>query len=245
MNASTKTPDQLPVSTGATSTPGAVHDSLVLTARFLPIVAPFVSISDPRYYLTGINVRPLASGGVTICGCNGHVLGVYYDPDGVCHQEVTLSVSREVLAACGAGIDDERTVVMRNGRLTVLDKFGEDVCIQAGNPVLDSTIPYPRIETVVPDAVDLRRGLMACVSGTLLTKLISAAASARRALSLPRCLRGLDGLAFFNVNGDVDKCTVGRLDFAPEFLAIIMPMRPLHDISQPLPAWLCAERDAA
>lgn len=237
MNTNAQTPEQLPASTPATS----AHDTLVLTAKFLPIVAHFVAQCDIRYYLNGINVRPLAGGGVTICATNGHILGVYRDLAGVCSQEVTLSFGSKVMAACAEQIDDERVVVLRHGRLTVLDQCGNEVCIQAGNPVIDSQTAFPRFETVVPAAEDLRPGLVSCVSGTLLKKLARAAASARKALTSNSIRVGLDGLHFFNVNGDVNKCTVAHIDVAPDFLAIVMPLRPMRDIKQPLPAWLQAE----
>lgn len=227
------------------SAPAPTHDSLVLTAKFLPIVAHFVAQGDIRYYLNGINVRPLAGGGVTICGTNGHILGVYRDLAGVCSQEVTLSFGSKVLAAFAEQIDDERVVVLRNGRLTVLDQCGGEVCIQAGNPVLDSQTAFPRFEKVVPAAEDLIPGLVSCVSGRLLKKLARAANSARKALASNSVRDGLDGLHFFNVKGDVKKCTVAHIDLAPDFLAIVMPLRPVRNIVPSLPAWLLAERGIA
>ena len=244
MSASTKTPDQLPVGTAATSAPAAEHDALVLTAKYLPIVAPFIAKSDTRYYLTGINIRPLAAGGVIIAGCNGHVLGVFHDPAGVCATEVTLAVSNELLAACAGGINTDRTVEMRAGRLTVLDKFGDEIYIQAGNPVINPDMPYPRFEKVIPVEADISPGLMGCVNAMLLTKLNTAAAAARKALDM-RGFRSHHGMTFFNAGAEGDKKTIARLDFSPNFLAVVMPMRPERNISMPLPAWLQAERGAA
>lgn len=234
-----------PAAADAAGASAPTHDDLVLTAKFLPIVAHFVAQGDIRYYLNGINVRPLTGGGVTICGTNGHILGVYRDPAGVCSQEVTLHFGKKVLAACVEQIDDERVVVLRDGRLTVLDLDGNEVCIQAGNPVIDAQTAFPRFEKVVPDAADLRPGLALCVSGKLLKKLARAANSARKALTSNSIREGLDGLHFFNVNGDVKKCTVAHIDVAPDFLAIVMPLRPVRDIVPSLPAWLPAERGIA
>lgn len=245
MSASTKTADQLPVGTAATSAPGAEHDTLVLTAKYLPIVAPFIAKSDTRYYLTGINVRPLAAGGVTIAGCNGHVLGVFHDPAGVCATEVTLAVSNELLTACAGGISTDRTVEMRGGRLTVLDKFGDEIYIQAGNPVINPDMPYPRFEKVIPAEKDISAGLMGCINAMLLTKLNTAAAAARKALDMRKCFLSHHGMTFFNAGAEGDKKTIARLDFSPNFLAVVMPLRPEGDISMPLPAWLQAERGAA
>lgn len=245
MSASTKTPDQLPVSTATNNAPAAEHDGLVLTAKFLPIVAPFIAKSDTRYYLTGINIRPLAAGGVTIAGCNGHVLGVFHDPAGVCSTEVTLAVSNELLTACAGGISTDRTVEMRAGRLTVLDKFGDEIYIQAGNPVINPDMPYPRFEKVIPAEQDISAGLMGCINAMLLTKLNTAAAAARKALDMRKCFRSHHGMTFFNAGAEGDKKTIARLDFSPNFLAVVMPLRPEGDISMPLPAWLQAERGAA
>ena len=245
MTSQPRTPDQLPVGTAATSAPAAEHDSLVLTAKYLPIVAPFIAKSDTRYYLTGINVRPLAAGGVIIAGCNGHVLGVFHDPAGVCATEVTLAVSNELLTACAGGINTDRTVEMRVGRLTVLDKCRNEIYIQAGNPVIDPAKPYPRFETAIPAAKDISPGLLGCVNAMLLTKLNTAAAAARRALDMPKCFRNHHGVTFFNAGAEGDKKTIARLDFSPNFLAVVMPLRPESNISTALPAWLQAERGAA
>lgn len=226
------------------SAPAPTHDDLVLTAKFLPIVAPFLAVGDPRYYLGGINVRPLASGGVMICASNGHILGAYHDPDGVCAQEVTIYVSQAMLAACAARIGDDRQVVMRDGRLAVVDKFNEEICIQTGKPFADPAKPFPRVETIIPPATDLQPGLVSCVNGTLLTKLTNAAANANKA-NFRKLRRGFLGLVFFNNKGDADKSTIARLDFDPAFLAVIMPLRPARDVSDPLPAWLLAKRAEA
>ena len=233
-------------STGAADCAKAsVHDSLVLTAKYLPIVAPFLSKFDPRYYLKGLNVRPLSGGGVTICATNGQILGVFRDPDGICLEEVTLLIGTEVLAACAVGIDSNRKVVLRNGRLTVIDGSGNDICIQAGNPVVDPSKPYPRFEKVVPPAADLLPGLMGVINAPLLMKLNAAAIGARKASGMHKSYRDYHGLTFFNVAGDGNKCTVARLDFDADFLAIIMPLRAENDISVPLPSWLQDQRVAA
>ena len=245
MKARENAPEQLPVGTAATSAPATVHDNLVLTAKYLPIVAPFIAKSDPRYYLAGINIRPLAAGGVTIAGCNGHVLGVFHDPAGVCTTEVTLAISIELLTACAGGINTDRTVEMRAGRLTVLDKFGTEIYIQAGNPVINPDKPYPRFEKIIPAEKDISAGLMGCINAMLLTKLNTAAAAARKALDMRKCFRSHHGMTFFNSGADGDKKTIARLDFSPNFLAVVMPLRPESDISTPLPVWLQAERGAA
>lgn len=231
---------------GATNgTQASVHDSLVLTAKYLPIVAPFLSKSDPRYYLKGLNVRPLPGGGVTICATNGQILGVFRDPDGICLEEVTLVIGNEVLAACAVGIDGNRKVVMRNGRLTVIDGTGNDICIQAGNPIVDPSKPYPRFEKVVPPVADLKPGLIGVINSPLLMKLNAAAVSARRASGIRKSYRDFHGLTFFNVSGNGNKCTVARFDFDADFLAIVMPLRAENDISMPLPSWMQDKRDAA
>lgn len=237
------TPASTPAAVDAAgaSAPAPTHDDLVLTAKFLPIVAPFLAVGDPRYYLGGINVRPLADGGVMICASNGHILGAYHDPDGVCEHEVTIYVSQAMLAACAARIGDDRQVVVRAGRLAVVDKFNDEICIQAGNPFADPSVPFPRIEKLLPAGDDLQPGLISCINGTLLTKLTSAAANANKAQGLPS-RRGFHGLVFFNKGGNPDALSIARLDFDRAFLAVIMPLRPARDVSDPLPAWALAQR---
>lgn len=229
------------IDAAGTTAPTPTHDGLVLTAKFLPIVAPFLAVGDPRYYLRGINVRPLASGGVMICASNGHILGAYHDPDGVCAHEVTIYVGSAMLAACSARIGDDRQVVMRSGRLAVVDKFNEEICIQAGNPIADPSAPFPRIEKLLPAIDDLQPGLIACINGMLLTKLTSAVANANKAQGRSS-RRGFHGLVFFNKEGNADALSIARFDFDTAFLAVIMPLRPARDVSDPLPTWVLAQR---
>lgn len=127
MSAHVKTPDLLPIDAAADAT--AAHANLQLSAHCCAIVAPFIAkLGELRYYLRGINVSPAPGGGAIVCATNGHAMGVYHDRNAVCEVAATFMFDRGALAACAGG-GAERQVVMRNGRLTVIDKHGNEIYI--------------------------------------------------------------------------------------------------------------------
>ena len=83
------------------------HANLSLTAKLLPIIAPFIAKADIRYYLNAINVRPHKDGGAIICATNGHALGAIYDRDAVCEHEVILRFDGRMQQACATGLADD------------------------------------------------------------------------------------------------------------------------------------------
>lgn len=241
MISQTRTPDQLPV--GSDSVPGdvAVHAKLELSAWCCAIVAPFIAkVGEVRYYLRGINVSPAPGGGAIICATNGHAMGIYHDKTAVCEVAATFKFDRGTLAACATG-GGERRVVLRHGRLTVLDQYGEEICIQPGSPLVDGTIPYPSYEKVIPLAEKLQRGMVAAVNGTLIGLVTQSTAVAERALRRSVYMRGLE---FYNVEGNRNACTVVRVADLPDFVAVLMPMH-VDTVVPVLPEWLNAARSAA
>lgn len=205
------------------------HANLRLTAKLLPIVAPFMAKQDIRYYLNGINVRPHKDGGAIITATNGHALGAIHDRRAVCEHEVILRLDARLQQAC-AGRAADREVVMISGRLAVIESSGVEVYIQAENPEIEGS--FPRYERVIPKVEQLRPGLLGTYGAAVLAPAEKAALAAAKNHSLR-----YNGLQFFNVEGNADACCVFRLPVEPDFVGVLMPMRA-NAFKSAAPTWV-------
>jgi hypothetical protein len=212
------------------------HANLRLTAKLLPIIAPFIAKNDIRYYLNAINVRPHKDGGAVICATNGHVLGAIYDKDAVCEHEVTLRFDVRMQQACAAGLKNNREVVMLGERLAVVENGATEVCIQAGNPVIEG-LPYPRYERVIPKAETLQPGLIGMFGAPLIALAEKAAIIAGRMGE--KQSRGYSGMQFFSVKDASNASVVFRTPAAPEFVGVMMPMRDDYNLPA-APTWVAS-----
>lgn len=208
------------------------HANLRLTAKLLPIIAPFIAKNDIRYYLNAINVRPHKDGGAVICATNGHALGAIHDRNAVCEHEVILRFDARMQQACAGGPKDERAVVMIGDRLAVVDEGGTDVYIQAGRPDVEAT--YPSYSRVIPKMEELRPGLVGMFGANLITLCEKAAAAAAKASG--KKLQHDTAMQFFSVKGDPNLSAVVRLWAAPEFIGVLMPMRAEGPMAV-MPSW--------
>lgn len=209
-----------------------IHKNLRLTAKLIPIIAPFIGRNDIRYYLCGINVRPHKDGGAVICATNGHAMGVIYDRDAVCDQEVTLRLDVATVAACAARPSINRYLSLINNRLTVTCSDRE-ACIQADNPIIDYD-KYPNYLTVVPKNDAMQPGMIGGYSEHVLALINRAATAAMKSKSTSKFG---NPITFFNSNGDAQKPVIARIDSTPDFIAVLMPMRS-DAIATPVPEWI-------
>jgi len=209
------------------------HANLSLTAKLLPIIAPFIAKADIRYYLNAINVRPHQDGGAIICATNGHALGAIYDRDAVCEHEVILRFDGRMQQACAAGLKDDRRVVMIGDRLAVVEDGDTDVYIQPGCPEIEAL--YPRYERVIPKAELLEPGLPGMFGAPVIELAQKAAAAAGKMLR--RSTRGAVGMNFYTNSTTTGGSAVFRLDCAPEFVGVLMSMRDDSKLGA-TPAWV-------
>lgn len=109
----------------------------------IKVASPFMAKDDIRYYLNGINIRPLEDGSVMLVATDGHRYVVVRDEHGYCEREIIAAVSKDGLKHAGG----ENTFdVMSNGEAKVLDKVAMPLFIQPGNSIIDGA--FPRIENV-------------------------------------------------------------------------------------------------
>lgn len=192
-----------------------------LTASLIGLVAPFIGRGDIRYYLDGINIRPAEGGGAIIAATNGHAMGYVLDRDAVCEKEVTLRITPAIIRECAikpiaAG---RRRLAIFNGRLTVLVGETGDVCIQAGDPVIQGN--YPNIWNVVPEPETLVLGMIGGYSQAVLDKVNQAA----RAWIKSKGRHMYSPVEFYTEDGNRDSKCVVRIHECPNFFAVLMPAR--------------------
>ena len=214
----------------ATPKPAPVsHDKLRVSAKLVALVTPFMATSDIRYYLNGISIRPHPAGGAVITATNGHVLGTAYDPSAVCEHDVILALTPATITALKARAGKGRELVLRNGRVTIIDG-PEEISIQPGNPVIEAK--YPDLSRVIPPADRLKPGLMGYYNTAYIAVIdrVSKIAGARHAAD--------QAATFFTVDGNPNNSAVARLTAEPNFFAVLMPQRSSDEIAS-LPHW-CA-----
>lgn len=119
-----------------------------ISALAVKTVYPFMAKKDIRYYLNGINVRPLEAGGVMIVATDGHRFIVIRDPDGHTDKPLVVEVNKDGLKhaeAKAASFD-----VYSTGEAKIVDEHGQDLFIQPGRSLIeDGAAQYPRIENIV------------------------------------------------------------------------------------------------
>ena len=91
---------------------------LNISARLVAAICQFKANDDIRYYLNGVYVEPIATGGVLIVGTNGHAMGIWRDLTGEIERPAILRIGKRLEAAC-AGSDLKRLTIL-DDRLTVL-----------------------------------------------------------------------------------------------------------------------------
>lgn len=202
-----------------------------LTARLLPLVAPFMAQGDIRYYLNGINVRPHPEGGALIAACDGHTLGVIYDRDaeGV-ETDMVLKIDKRTIAACAVyKYCQNRFLSLKNDRLTV-EANGVEEHIQAGNPIIDGK--FPDYQNVIPDSQKLKPGLLGCFNNEYVARLHLVAKQARK-LGFGKWL----GVEFFNSEDKREGAAVARIQGIDDFLSVIMPLCR-DNVEIAVPSWM-------
>lgn len=117
---------------------------LKLPAPAIAFLAPFVAQKDIRYYLNGLNVRPLSAeegGGVLLAATNGHIAGLWHAADATCERQATLHITSETVEACRKN-SDVRHVMISNNRLVVMEQIGKqppvEIFIQPSNTWADA-----------------------------------------------------------------------------------------------------------
>jgi hypothetical protein len=121
---------------------------LNINSRLFAAVGKFKASSDIRYYLNGVYVEPIASGGVLIAATNGHALGLWKDADGLVERPAILRTSPKLLAACVA--KNAAFLQLIEDRLTVTEKLGFEVYVQPRREGWEIQGTFPNVMRVIP-----------------------------------------------------------------------------------------------
>lgn len=130
-----------------------------INAMVLKIMFPFMAQEDIRYYLNGINIRPLIlDEGVMIVATDGHRYVVVRDQHGYAEEEMIVTVKKDALKSCNAKSTFD---VMSNGSAMVNDETGQEQFIQPGNSLIEGT--FPRIENIA-SAIGYKEGISGAIN---------------------------------------------------------------------------------
>lgn len=115
-----------------------------VSAVAIKLVFPFVAQQDIRFYLNGINIRPLEDGAVMIVATDGHRYIVVRDPNGYAEKELIVNVPKDALKHASSA---KHTLdVMSNGTAMISGEVAQPLFIQPGNSLIEAD--FPRIERV-------------------------------------------------------------------------------------------------
>jgi len=130
-----------------------------VSAIAVKLVFPFVAQQDIRFYLTGINLRPLEDGGVMVVATDGHRYIVVRDPNGYIEKELIVSVPKDALKHAG---NAKHTLdVMSNGTAMISGEVAQALFIQPGNSIIEAD--FPRIERVA-SLIGYKEGIVGAVN---------------------------------------------------------------------------------
>lgn len=206
---------------------------IVTKAKYLRMLAPFVSKEETRYYLHGIHVEP-AKQGIILVATDGHRMGIIHDVDGSAKSPFICAVSKGALAYKARedalavfsgqmlGIVPAQYARAVKGPKTAIS-YAE--YIETLGPV-DGT--YPEWRKVVPAEIKHRLRPLSFNARYVadFAKVIEAAGKKTDFGA---------GFNFYQTGGPTDP-VVARTPAVPEFVGLLMPMRV--DSMEPLPTWL-------
>lgn len=219
------TPEQLAIEGAAEVAQDAPHMIARVTAVAVRMVFPFVPQQDIRYYLNGINIRPLEDGSVMVVATDGHRYVVVRDPRGYAEKEIIVALDKDALKHA---TNAKHTLdVMSNGAAQISDEVAQPLFIQPGNSLLDAV--FPRIERIA-STTGYREGISGAVNPRYLSDALSIAKNFGESIRF--FTRDNDGPLTFVLGG------LGEL----ECFGGIMKMR---ESFESLPAWFPAPGEVA
>lgn len=219
MNAQTK-PEQASIEGVAEADKEPAHMVARINAVAVKLVFPFVAQQDIRYYLNGINIRPLDDGSVMVVATDGHRYIVVRDPHGCAEKELIVQVSKDALKHMTSA---KHTMdVMSNGSAIIAGDVAQPLFIQPGDSLIEAT--FPRIERVA-STIGYKEG----ISGAVNPRYLSDALAIGKSYG--------ESIRFFTRDGDSPlNFVLGGLGDL-ECFGGIMKLRESFDA---LPAWFPA-----
>ncbi len=234
-----------------TVTPLPIDRNAVVAAKYVAMLAPFISREETRYYLNGIYIEPHHKQGVLMVATDGHRMGIVHDSEGKTNGPWICPISANVLKACRHQPRRKTSVVeqaksvhfLGNSAIVTNGRFTEDnpldttagilsgVVVMERAPAIDGT--YPNWRKVLPK----RRPTAAAGSPLIYNpRLMADFTHVVRAAGF---VNGWQACVLFA--GENGAPTVARFEAIPEFFGLLMPMRATKDVAA-MPAWISKER---
>lgn len=146
------------------------HMVVRVNAMAVKLVYPFIAQNDIRYYLNGINIRPLEDDTVMLVATDGHRYIVARDLSGFAEREVVVSLSKDALKHAA---NAKHTLdVMSNGSAMISDEVAQPLFIQPGNALVEGS--FPRIERVA-STIGYKEGISGAINPKYLNDALSIA----------------------------------------------------------------------
>lgn len=151
---------------------GPGHLIARVSAVAVKLVFPFAGQNDIRFYLNGINIRPLDDGSVMVVASDGHRLIVVRDPNGYAEREVIVRIDKDALKHAA---NAKHTLdVMSNGAAMFSGEVAQPLFIQPGNSLIDGA--FPRVERII-STIGYREGIAGAVNPGYLSDALAIAKS--------------------------------------------------------------------
>ena len=162
MNATTR-PEQNSLAGMGDDDQGPGHMIARVSAVAVKLVFPFAGQNDIRFYLNGINIRPLDDGTVMVVASDGHRIIVVRDPNGYAERDVIVRIDKDALKHAS---NAKHTLdVMSNGLAMFSGEVAQPLFIQPGNSLIEGD--FPRIERVA-STVGYKEGISGAVNPSYL-----------------------------------------------------------------------------
>lgn len=202
-------------------------------SRIADRLRPFVSTEETRYYLNGIHIVPQPVG-ARFEATNGHILGVQYEEEIACHEDIILTLPKPALVASAIGKLGGLYTVYKaaTGYVLGMKRLADN---RDGAPSIfenDMLVPGCRIDGTFPDCdrVIPRDGLLPH-PGVFNYKNLGIAAAAIGASYVKPLGQNAESPALVSSSDG-------------KFVAVIMPMRDTQAATA-LPAWLAEAKKKA
>jgi DNA polymerase III sliding clamp (beta) subunit (PCNA family) len=140
----------------------APHMIARINALAVKIAYPFMAKEDIRFYLNGLNIRPLEDNSVMIVATDGHRYLVVHDQKGYVEKELIVSIKKDCLKSATSKSTFD---VMSNGSAFINDENGMPLFVQPGNSLVEAD--FPRIESVV-SAIGYTEGISGAINPSYL-----------------------------------------------------------------------------
>lgn len=193
-------------------------------ATFVAAASLFVSKEETRYYLNGVCIEPHPEQGVLIVATDGHRMAILHDEEGHTNGRWICPLPKEIKAAAKG----HRRIRFEDDRAVLVDD--ETRLIDCAAPAIDGTFPDWRIvlkDTIHNGCKNLGIGF----NGRYLAEFAKIGATL-----------GLKNPCVTFAAANKEDPVLVRIDGAPEFLGVQMPMRSdqphISDATESMPGWM-------